>query len=484
MDIIEISKVDETYIKVSCEPGIAYELNEYFTFDVPGAKFMPSYKSKFWDGKIRLYNVMTGLLYAGLRIHILQFAKTRSYEVVYKDDFSDKEFSLAEANTYIDSLNIPAKFDRRDYQIAAFAHAVRNHRSLLLSPTASGKSFIIYLIMRYYATRTLIIVPTTSLVSQLASDFADYGFNSDKFVHRIFGGQDKQTDKPVTISTWQSIYKLPKEYFEQFDLVIGDEAHLFKAKSLTSIMSKLSNCVYRFGFTGTLDGSETNKLVLEGLFGPVKKVTTTSELIDQKHLSQFKIKIIILKYKDEIKKLHTKDDYQAEMDFLVRNVNRNNFIKNLALSLEGNTLLLFQFVEKHGNILFEQIKQATDKPVYYVHGGVDGEEREEIRKIVESETSSIIVASYGTFSTGINIRNLHNIIFASPSKSKIRNLQSIGRGLRKSDSKETATLYDIGDDLSWKNKRNFTLLHLAERIKIYNEENFEYKIYQVALKDE
>ena len=117
----------------------------------------------------------------------------------------------------------------RDYQLDAFVHAVRERRSLLLSPTASGKSFIIYLLVRYYAKRTLIIVPTTSLVSQLASDFADYGFDSDKFVHRVFSGKDKVSKRPITISTWQSIYKLHKDYFSQFDVIIGDEAHLFKA---------------------------------------------------------------------------------------------------------------------------------------------------------------------------------------------------------------------------------------------------------------
>jgi len=489
-DIIEITKLDETFNKITCEPGIAYELNEYFTFEVPGAKFMPAYKNKFWDGKIRLYNVMTGTLYAGLNSKVEEFAKSRNYEIEYKSDFSQEEFSLKEAHEFIDSLGIPSKYERRDYQDEAFAYAVRNKRALMLSPTASGKSYIIYLLVRYYENylrdngfRTLIIVPTTSLVHQLASDFIDYGYSDPSNIHRVFAGQDKKTDHPIVISTWQSIYKLDKKYFDSFSVVIGDEAHLFKAKSLISIMSKLSSCVYRFGFTGTLDGSETNELVLQGLFGNVKRVTTTSELIDKKYLSDFKIKIIVLKYSDQTKQSLAKSDYQAEMDFLVRNQSRNKFIKNLTLSLNGNTLLLFQFVEKHGNILYDMIKNSTDNPVYYVHGGVDGDDRETIRKIVEKSTSSIIIASYGTFSTGINIRNLHNVIFASPSKSKIRTLQSIGRGLRKSDTKDIATLYDISDDLTWKSRKNFTLLHLAERVKIYNEEGFDYKIYQVALKE-
>ena len=480
MDKIQIEKVDETYNKIHCDPSIAFELNDYFTFDVPGAKFMPSFRNKFWDGKIRMFQVMSGYLYAGLNKYVEEFCKSRGYELEYISDFTPSEFSVKEAKDFVSTIK--SKFEPRDYQLEAFVHAVRERRSLLLSPTASGKSFIIYLITRYYHARTLIIVPTTSLVSQLASDFADYGFVSDRYVHRIFAGQDKQTDKPITISTWQSIYKLPKEYFQQFDVVIGDEAHLFKAKSLTSILSKLDNCRYRFGFTGTLDGTQTHKLVLEGLFGPVRKVTTTAELIEQKHLAEFNIKAIVLSYPDEVKKLVSKMDYQDEMDYLVRNEDRNRFIRNLALSLNGNTLLLFQYVEKHGKELFAALKsEAGDRSVYYVSGEIDGEEREEIRRIVETEQNAIIVASYGTFSTGVNIRNLHNVIFSSPSKSKIRNLQSIGRGLRKSDTKDSATLYDVADDMTWKQKRNFTLLHFIERIKIYNEEKFNYKIYKVLL---
>lgn len=481
METVAIEKVNETFIKItSQDTGIAYELNEYFTFEVPGAKFMPAVRNKVWDGKIRLYNVMTGYLYAGLLAYVEEFCNKRGYQVEHKSDFSADEFSVVEAKEFLSKLDLT--LEPRDYQLDAFIHAVRFRRGLLLSPTASGKSFIIYLITRYYQARTLIIVPTTSLVSQLASDFADYGFQSDRFVHRIFGGQDKHTDKPITISTWQSIYKLPKEYFDQFEVIIGDEAHLFKAKSLMSIMEKLSDCKYRFGFTGTLDGTQTHKLVLEGLFGSVRKVTTTAELIEKKHLTDFRIKCIVLQYPDNIRKEVSGKNYQDEMDWLVRCDARNRFIQNLTLSLEGNTLLLFQYVEKHGKVLFDMLSRSAEIPVFFVSGEVDGEQRERIRAIVERERHSIIVASYGTFSTGINIKALNNVIFASPSKSKIRNLQSIGRGLRKSETKTHSTLFDISDDLTWKSKKNYTIEHFVERMKIYNEEKFEYKIYPVKLK--
>jgi superfamily II DNA or RNA helicase len=204
--------------------------------------------------------------------------------------------------------------------------------------------------------------------------------------------------------------------------------------------------------------------------------------MDSGTLAEFKIKILAMKYHDEIRKIVSKMDYQAEMDFLVSHEGRNKFIKNLALSLEGNTLLLFQYVEKHGKILEQMIREeAGDRKVFFIHGGVKGEERDDIRGIVEKENDAIIVASYGTFSTGVNIKNLHSIIFASPSKSKIRNLQSIGRGLRKSNTKDSAVLYDIADDLSWKSTSNFTLKHLMERVKIYDEEKFDYKLYSIGL---
>jgi superfamily II DNA or RNA helicase len=480
VDIVTIKKVDEAYNRIVCDPGIIMELSSFFTFDVPGAKFSPAYRNKVWDGKIRLLNTMSCLLYAGLAEHVEAFCRSRDYEVEYEGVPADYEFSLIEAEAFIKKLN-PSHYPR-DYQIEAFVHAVRKRRAMLLSPTASGKSLIIYLLTCWYAKKTLIIVPTTSLVHQMTSDFEDYGFPKNA-IHKIMSGQEKDSDRMIFCSTWQSIYKMPKTWFDQFDVVIGDEAHLFKSKSLISIMTGLKNCQHRFGFTGTLDGSQTHKLVLEGLFGPVKKIVTTSELIEQKHLADFKIKAIILKYPDAIRKLNSKNDYQTEMDFLVKNDSRNKFIKNLVLSLKGNTLLLFQYVDKHGKVLYDMLqKEAVDRNIYFISGAIDGEKREEIRRLIEEQENAILVASYGTFSTGVNVRNLHNVLFASPSKSRIRNLQSIGRGLRKSVTKTESTLYDIADDLTWKSKKNYTMLHFIERVKIYAEESFSYKIYNVDLK--
>ena len=468
-------------MQIESEAVIRQELHDFFSFAVPGAKFMPAFKNRMWDGKINLFNTMTKELYLGLLPYVEHFAVERDYSIEASEEINAQEnFSLNEGKEYISNLKL--KLIPRDYQTDAFVHCIRNHRGLIVSPTASGKSFIIYLLAEYYQKKTLLIVPTISLVHQMRSDFIEYGMHEDD-IHIIMSGEEKTTDRSVVISTWQSIYKMRKDYFADFDVVIGDECHQFKAKSLTSIMTKLVDCKYRFGFTGTLDGTETNKLVLEGLFGKAKQFVKTKELIDSDHLSAFKIKCLVLKHTDEEKKLASKMNYQNEMDYIVGHNRRNKFIQNLTISLNGNTLLLFQYVDKHGKILYDMISKKVQegRKVFFVYGGTDADTRENIRSITENETNAIIIASYGTFSTGINIRNLHNIIFASPSKSRIRNLQSIGRGLRKGEAKDKAVLFDISDDLRHKSKVNYTLNHFAERVKIYNSEEFEYKIYNINL---
>jgi len=253
---------------------------------------------------------------------------------------------------------------------------------------------------------------------------------------------------------------------------------LFKSKSLISIMTKLHHAKYRFGFTGTLDGTQTHKWVLEGLFGPSYKVTRTEELMRQGHLSQLDIQCLVLKHNPQVF-----DTYNDELEYIISHEQRNKFITNLSLDLKGNTLVLYSRVEAHGAVLYEKINsnKGEDRKVFFIHGGVDAEERELVREITEKEKNAIIVASYGTFSTGINIKNLHNVIFASPSKSRIRNLQSIGRVLRKGKDKVKAILYDIADDCTKNSRRNYTLNHLIERIKIYNEENFNYEIITIQL---
>ena len=488
MSHLIISKKNEVFLQVQAEPHVYYELADQFTFDVPGAKFSPAYKKKFWDGKIRLFSTQTGQIYVGLLDRVVQFCKDHGYSYEFTNN---KHYGTPfEVNEGIskegvkDYMNAICKHKPRDYQIDGVYDALRHNRKLLISPTASGKSLMIYSIVRYYVERkqnTLIVVPTTSLVEQMYKDFADYGWDVGSFCHKIYAGRERETDSQVIITTWQSIYKLPRKYFERFSVVVGDEAHQFKSKSLISIMTKLADAKYRFGFTGTLDGSQTHKWVLEGLFGPSYKIIKTNELMKKGHVATLDINVLLLKHPPN--KFET---FEEEVQYIINHNRRNNFIKNLALDLKGNTLILFARVEKHGEPLYNLINNSNiieNRRVFFVHGGIDTEDREEIRDITERETNAIIVASYGTFSTGINIKNLHNVIFASPSKSRIRNLQSIGRVLRKGDNKIKATLYDIADDISYKSRKNYTLNHLIERIKVYNEENFNYDIVTVPFKN-
>lgn len=483
MSELVISKKNEVYLKVEADPHIKYELCDHFTFDVPAAVFMPSYRSKHWDGKIRLFSPHNGEIYCGLLDRVITWCKEMNYTLKFE---SNKYYGEAlESNELITEDGVKGfmqsitKFSPREYQIKAVYQALKNNRKLIISPTASGKSMMIYSIVRYHVSRgekLLIIVPTTSLVEQMYKDFIDYGWDAESYCHKIYAGRAKQTDHPVTITTWQSVYKLPKTFFDDFTAVIGDEAHQFKAKSLTTLMTKLHNAKYRVGFTGTLDGTQTHKWVLEGLFGPTQKIVNTEELINQGYLSKFCIKVLILRH--EGKKFET---YEDEIQYLISNDRRNNFITKLALDLKGNSLILYSRVSTHGQIIYDNLNNIDtgNRRIFFIHGGVDVDQREEVRKITESQDDAIIVASYGTFSTGINIKNLHNVIFASPSKSRIRNLQSIGRVLRKGQGKDLATLYDISDDITHNNRKNYTLNHLVERIKIYNEENFDYKLINI-----
>ena len=520
---IVIEHINASYVKIHTSEAIRYELSDFYTFDIPGAQFMAGGRfSKHsrgnWDGKIRLFNRRDSSLPTGL-LHNLseEFCKPRGYTSTTDETkcgsnvYRNGEISGDSLRSFIDELKICApNGDRivcREDQMEAILTGIRECRSLILSPTSSGKTLIGYVVFQwmrrhYPRDRGLIIVPRIQLVDQLCSDWCSFskslsreeGRLESKDFHAIYGGREPLGHAPkdgrIVISTWQSIYKLPAEIFEQFGYILGDEAHEFKAKSLSHIMNSCVNAHFRLGLTGTLDGTNTHKLVLEGLFGGVRRVATSRQLMDRGHIAKLNpIKTLVLKHPiDECKALKKGEgSYEEEISFLFASEKRNRFITNLTLAQTKNTLVLFQRVETHGHILFDMITAAAPKErkIFYIHGGVDTDEREQVRAIVERETDAIILASYGTFSTGINIRNLHNVIFASPTKARIRNLQSIGRGLRLGDGKTSATLFDIADDLrtSPNGPANFTYRHMEERLKIYIEEKFPYKIFPIDLSE-
>ena len=492
--MIKVEKLDNVYVRVFGDASIEQELADFFTYEYPGARFTPQYKARLWDGKVRLYDQVRKTLYVGLVKYVMTFAERNGYEIQLSDDLTlQNNIDESSLQQWLRDLNPQSRnesIEVRDYQFEAIHKALSDERVLLLSPTASGKSLIIYSIIRWhleYNRKCVIIVPTTSLVEQLYADFEDYssanGWKTGTHCQKLYAGFPKEFTKDVLITTWQSIYLQPRSWFRQFDVIVGDEAHQFKAKSLTTVMEKLDTVQHRIGTTGTLDNKKIHQLVLEGIFGPVHRVTTTKKLMESNKLANLNITCVVLKYSEEIRKGRKNNTYQDEMDWIVSNEKRNKFIRNLAIKSEGNTLVLFQYVEKHGKVLYDLIKEKVheNRKVFFVYGGTDTSDRESIRHITEGEDDAIIIASYGTFSTGINIPSIENVVFASPSKSKIRNLQSIGRGLRLKNGKTSCNLYDLTDDLHWKSWKNHTLNHAAERYKTYAEEEFKTKIVEVNL---
>jgi superfamily II DNA or RNA helicase len=493
-DMIRVEKINDVHMKLVADAGTLQEISEFFSFRPAGYQFSPKFKARVWDGYIRLTTPFKPFLYIGLLNHLKEFAETREYELVIDKELTDQE-DVSNAYGYELAKECGIKLELRDYQNDYIVNAIQNKRSLSLSPTSSGKSLMIYLIQQHYYRayqhRTLIIVPTISLVHQMAGDFVDYGCDPD-LIYKIQGGVDKNTSKPVVVTTWQSIQRTPKEWFDQFRVVIGDEAHLFTGKSLSGILEKCTDSPYRFGFTGTIGSdSKTHRMVLQGLFGPIKKYVSTKDLIDSGTVATFNIKALVLGYPQEtkdifrkkIKTIQKEKRFHAEKEFITNNEKRNLFIRNLVWSLENqNNLILFELVEKHGKIL-EPLLRKEGRHLHFIYGNTPGEERERIRHLVEndSEKNHDILASYGVFSTGVSLKRLDNLILASGSKSEIRILQSIGRTLRKGNGADDATLYDITDDLSHGSYSNYTLEHFKKRIEIYSSEQFPFKIYNIKL---
>jgi len=507
MTDIQLQKINEVYTKVTADPGIEKELSEFFKFQKPNFQFTPGGR-KGWDGYVRLYNLRTRYLYSGLLKYLFDFARERKYTIGFnREIFLYNDFSRLEAREFLKSLNIHSRgepLEAREYQEIGLAKAIRYKRLTMISPTRSGKSYMIYGYVRYLlgskCSRGLLVVPTTSLVEQMYTDFEDYSSANQwpvqDRVQRLYEGYSNQVlpGTQLLISTWQSLYKLPNTFFEQFDYIIGDEAHTFSASEIGKVAGRCVNASYRLATTGTTHEEDVNNLKVEGYFGPISKLTTTKKLMDDGHIATLSIKSLVLKYpigtKDKVRLLvsgiSAAAGYKAEMDYIINYLPRNRFIRNLAISLEGNTLLMFHY-EKHGRIIYDLIKDKLNgsaRKVYFVNGTTETDVREEIRKIVDGERDAIIVGSF-VFSTGITIRNLHNIILATPTKAKIRTLQSIGRSLGLGDGKTTATLYDIADDFreSTDDDFNYTLDHYVKRMKLYTDEKFNTSHYTIELKD-
>ena len=518
MSLIRIEKFNEVYIRIFTERSIDQELSEFFKYPIPNAKFMPHVKAGLSDGMLRLYNLNTKKLYAGLIKYVITFAERNNYDLEIAEDITyDNGVTLDTVAGFADLLKLSSKgnlIEIRDYQLEAIHKAVNENRSLLLSPTASGKSLILYTLLRWHIAqgrRCLILCPTTSLVVQLYADFEDYSSTNNWSVEnncqKLYSGFSKELTTNCMISTWQSIVPIMKsgttgsksrypkknnkpvieqsmkEWFSSYDVIMVDEAHLATGKSLSTIMEHLPHVKYRVGTTGTVQNEEISQLQLEGIIGPIHRVISTRELMDSNRVVNLDIKCLILKHPEEIRKLMNKATYQNEIDYLVASESRNKFIVNLALTQKGTTLVLFNYVEKQGKVLYKMAQERSNgKTIMYISGEIGTDEREKIRLSMDKEENVVLFASVQTCATGINIPSIENIIFASSTKSKIRNLQSIGRGLRLKEGKSGCNLYDIADDLSYKKSINHTLKHFSERVKIYSTEQFDLKLYNIELK--
>jgi superfamily II DNA or RNA helicase len=395
MTIIKIRKLDESFLYVTSDFGVEQELSSYFSFFSTGYQFSPKWKNKLWDGKIYLYSHATKKIHVGLLSYIEKFAKINDYEIELEGTVIEQtDVSYSEIEQYINNLNIHArgvKIEIRDYQIRAIHEAIKSKRIIILSPTSSGKSLILYGIIRWYIENDmncLMIVPSTMLVDQMYKDFEDYsshnGWNVQENCSRIYSGLLKDYKKKCVISTWQTLQH-DVSVVAGFDVVCGDECHQYKANVVTKLLNNMPNTSIRIGTTGTLDGKHISELQLTGLFGKVFKVITTKELMDDNSVTSLDISCILLDYDTDTKKLMTKTEYQKELDWIVQNDKRNKFIVNLALSQQETTLILFQYVEKHGVPLHKMLKEkCNDREIHYISGSVDNTKRDEIRTSMNS----------------------------------------------------------------------------------------------------
>lgn len=500
MSTLTLHHLDHSFAQLGGDRDAIAELSDHLTFKAPGADFDPRVKSGKWDGMLRLVHWRDKTVHAGLEERIRDFCSRSGIELrsdLPHDPPLGRWYGTEAVEELVRTVGLPPEFVVRDYQLEALRVAVSSGRRLFVSPTSSGKSLIIHLVARWYDVNTLIVVPSVGLISQFRDDLVSYGFDPGR-ISTIGAGVHPLPEYPhrqVVISTWQSLVDLETEWFDQFGLVIGDEAHRFAAKSLIGIMDKTGGVPFRFGFTGTLSEAKCHQLQLEGLFGPTTVVTTTRELMDRGYVADMSITAIVLshprEHREELTRLQDEARkrkrgntgairYAAETRFLYECGRRNRFIVKLVTKLPGNSLVLFHQIE-HGDRLHDMIVTESNRPVHLINGGVDGLERNDIRGLIEASDDAILLASVGTTSTGVSIRRINNLVLASPWKSQIVTLQSLGRGLRMAEDKVHVDVYDIADDLTIGGRQNHTIKHMAERVRIYCEQDFDYKVVKIDL---
>lgn len=497
---LTITKVNETWMRVECkEVYMELDIQDRFSFKVADAKFHPLVRASKWDGIKKLYNRKTKRMHCGLLYDVLSLADKKEW-CVWTDPtlIPDSDSITTEELSELVSELIKPHDDGKpiepyDYQLEAVEYMLNMDRSVCLAATSAGKSLILYLAIRLYqfmdelkGKTIFITVPSISLVEQLYSDFENYStfdgsqWHVNQWCQKVSSKYPKAINKHVVITTWQSMEKLPYDVFEDIGAIFVDEVHTAKAKTLSKLIEQATSCPIRHGVTGTLDNVEVNELIIKGLLGPIKRIVSASDIIEQGRASPVEVKMVMLEHDSssrkslctQKKKVTGKHRYQVELDYLNSMEKRRDFIYGMVSSLEGNTLVLFDRKESYGQQLYETYKELFPDTTFLITGDVSADEREKIRLGMEVQDKAVLWASYGTMSTGTSIKKLHNLVLISSSKSIIRVLQSIGRLMRKHSEKEKATIYDIVDNLTIEQEANYMLTHAQERIEFYSNEAF------------
>lgn len=479
--------MNEVFVRVTSEPNVEQEISDFFSFMAIGHEFHQAFRRKQWDGRKRLYSIKKKLLYRGLISALIDWADDNGHtvEIDQYDGYDVLDWSKEQSREWLMAQDFGGLVPR-DFQIEAFIDAIEYSRGLYLLPTSSGKSLAIYAIQKAINEQTLIIVPTVGLVTQMEADFIKYGCPKED-IQQIRSGLEKDISARIVIGTWQSLVRLDPDWFKSIKTIIVDEVHLAKADSIVWLMENCTKHIpYRYGFTGTLDDIKLHKMIIYGLFSKSKKFITTSELMERDQVSKLIIEVVTLKHdrKSYVEEVGSKPNYHDEIRYIVNNRRRNNFIMSLLEIEPDNTIVFFSY-EAHGRELLRLAeKKFPDRKIHFISQKTSAKERERIRQETDAEADGhIIFASFGTSSTGISITSLGRAIFASSFKSRIRNMQSIGRILRLHPDKDCAILYDLADDLrSPRMKRlNHSLRHRNERIKQYASEGFEYRNFDIDI---
>ena len=495
---VEIRYKDEANCRIVTDEMILYNLRESLKFHPANYFFSPKYKNHLWDGYIRL--IKNDTLPTGLIPKLCEIIKGFNFTFTIDSRYIQK-YNITKdfVSNYSQFLNLTDdegnKIQLRDHQLEGVYKAISNKRMTGLSATNSGKSALIYTYIRFLldivkVKKILLLVPNITLVEQMYNDFASYSLANKWDVRencqKIYSNikvKDRDYNKNIIISTWQSIYEWDEEFFSEFDSFICDEVHLAKGDSIQKIANKCINASYRLGVTGSLSDSYTDELVIRGAFGSVYKLIDNKEMIEKGYSTPYKIKCILLKYNEKISQAMKYLSWNDEVDFLLESPERNKYIAKLVKNLNNNTLILFEKIKKHGVPLLQLLKSALpDRKIFYIDGSISNDQRLKIIDYMKDHNDIILLATYQTFSTGINLRNLHNLVFSSPFKSKIRLVQSLGRMLRKMKDKDSVTVYDLVDDLSYKSHKNNTLTQFTDnRMVYYDNEKADYKIYRVNI---